>query len=68
MDSHSGKIFGILRAMVLCLALSATPSLAQSVSYSYDDLNRLKWIDVGNVVIVYKYYCARNQFMSQKWG
>ena len=55
MNSRSGRLLGTLGAMVAWLAVSIPASYAQSVNYSYDDLNRLKWIDDGNVVIVYKY-------------
>ena len=55
MKSSFKRFLGIILVLIGWFTATAVFSYAQPVSYSYDDLNRLKWIDDGNVVIVYKY-------------
>ena len=55
MDHKVRRLPATILATVGWLAVSILPSYAQSVNYSYDDLNRLTWIDYGDWVIGYTY-------------
>jgi hypothetical protein len=55
MKSSFKRFLAIILVLSGWLTAPAVFSYAQPLNYSYDDLNRLKWIDYGDRVIVYKY-------------
>lgn len=61
MSSRAKRLPVEILVLIGCLAFSILPSLAQTVNYSHDDLNRLTWIDYGDVVVRYTYDDAGNR-------
>jgi len=61
MEPRSLRVAAGILAMIALLAVPALSSYAQSVGYTYDDLNRLTRIDYGDLIIAYAYDDAGNR-------